>query len=820
MIDLSKLGESNSANTALHPRQIFNALPENEYQYPRDVQTEVWNSWHDSRSEKRDTVIKMNTGSGKTIVGLLILKSCLNEDKGPAVYLCPDNYLAKQVRDEAQSLGLSTTSDPRSPRFQGGESILITNIYKLVNGQSQFGVGEININIGSVVVDDVHACIGDTEKQFTLTLGKNVVAEFLSLFESDLRTQSPGGLHEIQRGDSSRELLVPYWAWQRDIDQVRDIISSKADSDTLSYQWPLTNDVLENAWCFISGSSSEVSFRSLPIDLIPSFEDAERRIFMSATISDDSVLISHFDADIEANDTAITPNTASDAGDRLILTPQYLTPSIKDDQIRQMARTYAEEINVVVIVPSSYRVGSWKPYADQILDRSNLADGIRQLKAGHVGLTVLLNKYDGVDLPGHSCELLIIDDLPDARRSIDKYDQVVLRGSGEEVTQPIQQIEQGMGRGVRSSKDYCAVVLMGNRLTGNLFRSGGIEKFTAATQAQYELSKQLGEQLEDEGIDAVEEAIDLFLNRDPEWVQASKSKMSAINYDASLTVRDEVVSRRDAFSAVRRGDLQTAVEEIRRAVQAASSDRLKGLLMQEQAALVNMYDKTDAQALQQSAVDKNKDLLKTIQGVQYKRLSSTAKQAASAFKYLQEEYSESHEIPIAVNQLASRLRFHGVSHQLFESAIQELGRILGFESQRPDAEFSTGPDNLWRSVDSPLFAMECKNEASSNEIAKAYCNQLSGHVNWVKEQYGESAECIPIMLHPSTTVSSNASPPVGMRVISASDIDRLRTSLQDLATALAANWETLGVDGVASQLNDHGLNAGQFASRFTSDFTK
>ena len=39
----------------------------------------------------------MNTGSGKTVVGLLILKSCLNEEKGPAVYVVPDSYLVKQV---------------------------------------------------------------------------------------------------------------------------------------------------------------------------------------------------------------------------------------------------------------------------------------------------------------------------------------------------------------------------------------------------------------------------------------------------------------------------------------------------------------------------------------------------------------------------------------------------------------------------------------------------------------------------------------------------------------------------------------------------
>ncbi len=44
----------------------------------------------------------MNTGSGKTVVGLMILKSCLNEEKGPAVYVVPDKFLVSQVCEEAK----------------------------------------------------------------------------------------------------------------------------------------------------------------------------------------------------------------------------------------------------------------------------------------------------------------------------------------------------------------------------------------------------------------------------------------------------------------------------------------------------------------------------------------------------------------------------------------------------------------------------------------------------------------------------------------------------------------------------------------------
>ena len=79
MIDFSKLS-FNSDQTIINPRDIFMSLPNksNKFQYPRDVQGEVWKQWFEQRTNK-DSIIKMNTGSGKTVVALMILQSCLNE---------------------------------------------------------------------------------------------------------------------------------------------------------------------------------------------------------------------------------------------------------------------------------------------------------------------------------------------------------------------------------------------------------------------------------------------------------------------------------------------------------------------------------------------------------------------------------------------------------------------------------------------------------------------------------------------------------------------------------------------------------------------
>jgi len=141
MIDFTQLTTANTIDTLTNPRDLFSSLPHNEYEYPRDVQGHVWKKWHKKRNDK-NIILKMNTGSGKTVVGLLILKSSLNEKKVPAVYVVPDNFLVEQVINEAKSLGIAVTTDINSINFRRGKEILICNIHKLVNGKSLFGIDE------------------------------------------------------------------------------------------------------------------------------------------------------------------------------------------------------------------------------------------------------------------------------------------------------------------------------------------------------------------------------------------------------------------------------------------------------------------------------------------------------------------------------------------------------------------------------------------------------------------------------------------------------------------------------------------------------
>ena len=85
-------------------------------------------------------MIKQNTGGGKTLVGLLIGQSSLNEGFGPVVYLVPDTTLIKQVVVEAPN-GIGVTTDRHDERFLAGGAILVSTFEKLVNGRSALGAG-------------------------------------------------------------------------------------------------------------------------------------------------------------------------------------------------------------------------------------------------------------------------------------------------------------------------------------------------------------------------------------------------------------------------------------------------------------------------------------------------------------------------------------------------------------------------------------------------------------------------------------------------------------------------------------------------------
>ena len=823
-LDFRKLGGANTADTLLHPREIFAALPGKspEYKYLRDVQAEVVDQWFPRRNEK-DLVLTMNTGSGKTLVGLLMLKSCLNEHKGPALYVAPDNFLVKQVIDKANLIGLTVTDSPTDYAFRRGQAIGVVSIYKLVNGKSVFGVAEEGrkINIGSIIIDDAHACLGTTEGQFTLVLRKDENAAYndlFKLFRDELERQSGTGLLDIECSDTRRNMLVPYWAWinkQRDVARV---LHQVKDDEKAMFVWPLIENHLNLCRCVFSGEEVEISPKCLPIDAIPSFTNAERRMFMTATLPSDDILVTDFNVNVESIKKRITPKYANDIGDRMILTPQELNPKITGNEIKSFLKALSTQYNIVVIVPSAIRAKYWSDVSKDILTSSNLQEGVDRLCKGHIGLVVLVNKYDGVDLPDDACRVLVIDGLPDVRRRIDEIEQYSLEGSDELLGRKIQKIEQGMGRAIRSSSDYCVVFLMGPALVNCLCEKNAKSKFSAATRVQLELSYEVGEQVLGKPLKDYQEIIDYCLKKDPTWLKVSKGMLVNLKYEEQGRVSSIALARRRAFHAAGTKQFDQAVVSMQNAVNETDEPKMKGWLKQELAEYEHYQNPADSQEILKSALSFNDHLLKPISGITYSKLTAKSfNQAQQCAEFLSKFKDDKNMILVSLNAILENLQFDVIQPHYFERAMNDIAQYIGLNGQQPELETSTGADVLWEISHNNYFIIACKNCAESPTISKRYCDELSGSVNWFNRQY-EDCKYVPVIVHPSHVVDHLASPSPEMRVIDEERLPQLKNAVQYLTTSIVSSNYFDKIEAINDLLLKYNLTAEKFIQVYTNKF--
>lgn len=825
---LSKLN-SNTKSKAIEPREIFMTLPSKAsgYGYPRDVQSEVWKKWFDIRNN-RNVILKMNTGSGKTVVGLMILQSCLNEGRGPAIYAVPDNFLVEQVTQEAKRLGIAVTENKDDYAYTNSKAILVTNIQSIVNGHSAFGMRDSGRNypIGSIIVDDVHACMDKIVSQFMIRIASDssIYSEIIDVFRDALKDYDPRNYVDVvEIRDNRKTILVPYWEWQRHVTDIYRILCKSNDAEKcpeIYFGLPLIERTLETCDCFITASSIEISPKGVDIAKITSFETAERRIFMSATLSDDSVFVSALGLKEEDMENIITPENANDIGDRLVLFPTHINGGIMDEEIKVKVEEIAQHYNVVILVPSYSRAKFWDPDSCCTINRDNINSAITCIREGkYIGKIVIVNRYDGIDLPGDACRMLVIDGLPPLNCIKDRYIQSVDPQSTILLREQVQRIEQGMGRGVRSNDDQCCIVLMGAELSDVLTRNSGLEFFSVATRAQYDLSKNLWDLLVEEeaepNVNRIFELAKYSLEKNPEWIKMCKECLATVRYTSVPNVDKTIFAMRKAFEYSLNGQWEEAALKIKSIKDLEKERTTKGYLCQVQAEYTNKYDSAESQQILKAGRSLSGAVLAPIEGIQYQRLANGVQQAQAIHQFLIEINLSSNELLLRMNSVLSNLVF-GSEFNKFEEALRVVGLALGFSSSRPDKETrGEGPDNLWAIDEKNYLVIECKTGASTDTITKDYCNQLSGSVNWFKKEYMSTNFCHPIMIHPSKRIDRLASPVDGMRIITEAELARFRGNVRSLYTAIANNANSRDISIIAELIKMYKLRAEDIVNEYT-----
>lgn len=832
MVDFRQRLVSFPVEKHINPLDIYERLDRASDKGPlRPAQIAVLQSWYDEYRLNRDVILKLNTGQGKTLVGLLMLQSKMNENEGSALYLCPNNMLVTQTLDQARQFGIvcTTTTDDLPSDFLDGKSILITSIHKLFNGLSKFKLGPHSIKVDNIVIDDAHACIGSIKDSYTISLSNEhpVYSEILALFSTSLDEQGAGTCADIHLKNYGAFLPVPYWDWIDKNKEVVTILANHAADNEIKFAWPLIKDILTDCLCVISGTELSISPYRPPLQLFGSYYKAKHRIFMSATITDDSFLIKGLGLSEEVINKPLVYKDEKWSGEKMIIIPSLIHSSLDDSEIVDMFAKPSpnRNIGIVVLCPSFVSAKIWQAAGAHVANTIDIQSRVEMLRDKKFSDTlVAVNRYDGIDLPDDVCRILIVDTKPFSEDLLDRYIEACREGSEVISVKTARTIEQGLGRSVRGEKDFSVIILIGNDLIRCVKSKEARRYFSAQTREQIEMGIEVAKLAQDDITDETPPkkvfrmVMMQCLMRDEGWKEYYIQRMDKISQSHQPSiVLDFFSAEMRAENKYYEGEYKLAaaiLQEIIDNHNLSISD--KGWYLQEIARYLYKYSRTRSNELQIAAHKLNKYLLKPLNGMIIENIIVFNQKRIEKLIFHIKELGSFEELTLFIDELLGRLRF-GVRADAFEKALNDLAFVLGFEGQRPDKEWKAGPDNLWGLKDDLFLLFECKSEVSLTraEINKDESGQMNNSIAWFRKHYlGAKVKCILVI--PTKTLSKGAGFNDDVEIMREFNLQRLTINVKAFTNEFRdLDFSSLSETKVQGFINTHQLDIESIVSVYS-----
>lgn len=829
MVDFKKLVPRKTGERSPDPLALFRGLDRKASHISlREPQKEALRALHQRRTE-HDHVVKMPTGTGKSAVGLLYLLSHMIEAGRPVVYLCPTVQLVEQVIGEAARLGIDARAYPAGERWpdqrcQAGEAIIVCTYDKVFNAKSTFDRTEVWITPAAIVLDDSHSGVEEVRDSFTVSCcSPTPYKALLAVLDPLGRAYSSVSWDDVRGGHPDAAMEVPYWSWREVVDEVRGVLDPFANTDEFVFSWPYLRDALRWCRCVVSADAVEIAPIVPLVDRVRAYAQADHRLFMSATLTDDSVLVRELGCDVEAATVPIVPSSEGGLGERMVLAPFLLATALDRPWTMSWCQSISAKYNVVVLCSSEKQAREWAAHGATLALGSNVVAAVEQLKARKSRFVVFAQRYDGIDLPDDACRVLVIDGVPYGSGAVDRLDSAKPGLPGGVRNRTLNRIEQGMGRAVRSNADYAVCVLAGPELASFITRREVQDRMSPDVRIQLRLAKELADLAREDGADdpatAFQDLVRKCLTRDEGWKDFYdiRVRQEVSGNAAAAPLTDHVVlagAERDAIRAAVDGDALGGYEVLNKAVSSATlSEAARAGYLQVLADLTIESDPGAAAKLQKAAFTKSKGVFRPPPGVALKPADPGRWAAAAAIIKMYGAYTDGNGIVARFHTIKTSLAF-GVASQRFESAFQTMFEFLGVDSSRPEKELGEGPDNLllWPALS---LVAEAKNEAEYDKIPKKDAEQLLHSMEWFRSNY-PARQGIPLLIAPTVKPGSGIFLPDGTRVITPKKLDGLVEAVEGFLTKLASRsageWDAKEVDRL---LGDHGLASSNFIERHT-----
>lgn len=707
-----------------NPVSFFYKLSHPEIKDLFPVQRDVLKNWFgEFKSGANDKMVSLNTGGGKTLIGLMIAESMRRDTGGKVVYICPNTFLGKQTVDEAEKYGLKVVSYLRletdrptwsdEAAFLENNAVCVTTYSAVLNPRSIFK----DMEIKGVVFDDAHLSLNLLDDQYSIRSDDSTLIKAISdVFKTSPHIKEK--ILSIQDGDPLPLIMIPPIEWNQQAETIKGIlVKNESIRDGLS--WINLKEKIDRTFCFISSYGIEIGLLYPDVKSHYIFHNSVHRVYLSATLPNLDDLTRVF---------GVTPTRIQ--VENPDYRPQRLFVFAKKTKIDDPENSIRTELGSIspknlVLAPSNESLIPYKQLG--ALVPSNSADvpaKIQQFKDAKTGILALANRYDGIDMPGETCHSLVIDGLPYTGNLKNRFFSEYFHNHRNSFLRSIiaSKLIQAFGRTIRANNDYSIIFLLGSKLNSWIINKDNQKFFKPDLYEDIEIGLSVSESLGN--IEDVKNLSAEILGQTENWDNFLEQRKSLVGPAQSLSseAEDRNVSiaqkERKIHDLFMAGSYRSCLELIL---------ECEGELSEYSKPILGLYLSIAAICCLKTGDARAEELSGRAYGI-----------------------NPIFGSPIKVNdQLlslqAQRIIDYGsaipefdwtVTGGTFDENLKKLGELLGFSASRPETEGDGTLDVCWVDEERKVaLGFENKVDKTNKSLSKHESDQCSGHLNWLNENY-------------------------------------------------------------------------------------
>lgn len=738
--------------------------------------------------EKNNVAFEMPTGSGKTLVGLLIGEWRRQQKEERVVYLCPTRQLVNQVVSEAINKyginvsGFTGSKDEYSPAdktaYKTGEAIAVTTYNSLFNINPFFDDANL------IIMDDAHAAENYVGSYWSMLITRkehhSIYFPLIEMFKEyvpmtlyeQLKSNDPVGFLTVDK--------IPTPDFIQLMPQIVPFLDEQVRNTKLNFPWSVLRNNLFASHVYLNWASILIRPIIPPTMTHKPFSNANQRLFMSATLG--------LGGDLERiiGLSSIERLPIQEGWRRHGLGRKFFFfPEMSLDQKEALAlaiKLTESTTRALILVPDDRTATKIQGLVEsdtknKVFQPGDIEESKIIFTQHDNAVAILANRFDGIDLLGDECRLIILKDLPRAANLQEQFLESRMAASVILKDRIRTRTVQAIGRCTRSANDYSAVCVLGQELQDQLIRTDNQKLYHPELQAEIKFGIEQPKNAEDS--DFIEN-LQIFLDHGPEWNDVEKDIVDL----REKCIQDDLPDYKKLYEAVKfevyyqydlwEKNFAGALENAFKVIQLLDGIELKGYrgfwyYLAANAAWLEYLE--GRKEYEDKAVQCYKEASKCTSSLPWFRRLARLNQSVNIYNQPADPY-----LPYMIDQLEIQIEGMGVSNQKFEKKVSEilanlanpeatqfelghveLGRLLGYFAENSTSD--SAPDPWWVVDEKICIVFEDKSKGDS-PISVNKTRQVESHPMWIKDRVklADNAKIIPIMITTGKTIDINAIP--------------------------------------------------------------